>query len=90
MQREREKEDARVLEEELATLAVGHRQRLSGLERELKQDAQNKRDAFEHERVRISVQQVPLRYTYRDNISRGIRRIVHVADCLGDMRSRLK
>lgn len=49
---ERDKEDSRIMDEALADLAVKHRQRLSDLERDLKQDAKNKRAAFGQERVR--------------------------------------
>lgn len=54
-QEERDKEDSRILEKALAGLAVDHRDKLSGLERQLKGDEKKKRDAFEQERVRRSI-----------------------------------
>lgn len=44
--------DSRILEEELAALAIQHREKLTSLEKELKEDEQKVRRSFERERVR--------------------------------------
>lgn len=49
--KERETEDARILVEELAALAVGHQQKLEDLEKELKKDERAMQTVFEQERV---------------------------------------
>lgn len=51
-QSEREKVDSRILEEELAALAIQHREKLASLEQELKEDEQKVSRSFERERVR--------------------------------------
>ncbi|CAM9499042.1 unnamed protein product [Ectocarpus fasciculatus] len=48
---EREKVDSRILEEELAALAIQHRGKLASLEKELKEDEQKVRRSFERERA---------------------------------------
>lgn len=51
-QAERDKEDSRIMSAELAKLAVAHEKKLSSLNMELKEDAKNKQEAFQQERVR--------------------------------------
>ncbi|CAB1109451.1 unnamed protein product [Ectocarpus sp. CCAP 1310/34] len=48
---EREKVDSRILEEELAALAIQHREKLTSLEQELKEDEQKVSRSFERERA---------------------------------------
>ncbi|CAM9181986.1 unnamed protein product [Ectocarpus sp. 6 AP-2014] len=48
---EREKVDSRILEEELAALAIQHREKLASLEQELKEDEQKVSRSFERERA---------------------------------------
>ncbi|CAM9840958.1 unnamed protein product, partial [Sphacelaria rigidula] len=84
LRREREKEDSRVLEEELATLAVGHEHRLSSLERELEQDAKNKRDGFERERsVLRGKQEKQFAQLVDDAIKRAIGKSKARERCIG-------
>lgn len=51
-QKEREREDARIMRVALEKLAVEHRRKLADLKVKLREDAKKKKETFKRERVR--------------------------------------
>ena len=51
-QKEREREDAKIMSLALENLAVEHRHKLADLKVQLKEDAKKKKETFKRERVR--------------------------------------